>query len=336
MADLVEPFDPERYNAQATVAENLLFGVPTSSALTGRRLAEHPGFRGALDRENLTDDLVAMGARIAETMTEIFRDLPPGHPLFEQFSFIGAEELDEYEAILQRRASGGRAVRRDDATRLLALPLAYIEPRHRLGLIEDGFRDRIVAARPRVRTMLEEAGEPGVEFYDADTVSTAAPLRDNLLFGRVNHNAANAQARVTEAITAVIDELGLRDDVERVGLDHQVGPAGRLLSAPQRAIVSLVRCLVRRPRILVLDGALAPFTEGRARELTGLILESFADRTLLMTLPNDKAGDGFDALIRFRKGKAEVEERRGEPAAGEAPLEEPPERARKRVAGGVS
>ena len=29
MADLVEPFDPERYNDQATVAENLLFGVPT-------------------------------------------------------------------------------------------------------------------------------------------------------------------------------------------------------------------------------------------------------------------------------------------------------------------
>ena len=336
MADLVEPFDPERYTAQATVAENLLFGVPTSSALTGRRLAEHPGFRGALDRENLTADLVEMGARIAETMTEIFRDLPPGHPLFEQFSFIGAEELDEYESIIQRRASGGRAFRWDDATRLLAVPLAYIEPRHRLGLIDDGLRDRLVAARPRVRTMLEEAGDPGVEFYDADKVSTAAPLRDNLLFGRVNHNAADAQARVTEAITAVIDELGLRDDVERVGLDHQVGPAGRLLSAPQRAIVSLVRCLVRRPQILVLDGALAPFTEGRARELTGLILDSFADRTLLMTLPNDKAGEGFDALVRFRKGKAELEERRGEPPAGQAALEEPPERARRLVAGGVS
>ena len=336
MADLVEPLDPERYNAQATVAENLLFGVPTSPALTGRRLAEHPGFRGALDRENLTEDLVAMGARIAETMTEIFRDLPPGHPLFEQFSFIGADDLDEYDGIVRRRASNSRASRREDATRLLALPLAYIEPRHRLGLIDDGLRDRLVAARPRVRAMLEETGDPGVEFYDAEKVSTAAPLRDNLLFGRVNHNAANAQARVTEAITAVIDALGLREDVERVGLDHQVGPAGRLLSAPQRAIVSLVRCLVRRPRILVLDGALAPFTEGRARELTNLVLESFADRTLLMTLPNDRAGEGFDALIRFRRGQAEVEERREEPVAGDTALEEPPERARRLVAGGVS
>ena len=28
MTDLVEPFDPERYNEQATIAENILFGVP--------------------------------------------------------------------------------------------------------------------------------------------------------------------------------------------------------------------------------------------------------------------------------------------------------------------
>jgi hypothetical protein len=55
-----------------------------------------------------------------------------------------------------------------------------------------------------------------------------------------------------------------------------------------------------------------------------------------MTLPNDKAGEGFDALIRFRRGQAEVEERREEPVAGDTALEEPPERARKRVAGGVS
>ena len=122
MADLVEPFDPERYNAKATVAENLLFGVPTSPALTGRRLAEHPGFRGALDREHLSDDLIAMGARIAETMAEIFRGLPPGHPLFEQFSFIGADELTDFEAILRRRS--GRGISRDDGIRLLALPLA--------------------------------------------------------------------------------------------------------------------------------------------------------------------------------------------------------------------
>ena len=95
----------------------------------------------------------------------------------------------------------------------------------------------------------------------------AAPLKDNLLFGRVSYRVANAQARVTEAISTVVTELGLREAVERIGLDHQVGPAGRLLTAQQRASINLVRCLVKRPDILVVDGALAPFDETRARRL---------------------------------------------------------------------
>src|SRR3712207_3545245 len=156
MADLVEPFDPARYNRQATVAENLLFGVPTSRALTGRNLADHAGFREALEREGLSSDLIGMGARIAETMTEIFRGVPPGHPLFEQFSFISADELPEYERILRRRTARGN-VNAEAQTQLIALPLAYIEPRHRLGLLDAALQERIVGARARVREMLERA-----------------------------------------------------------------------------------------------------------------------------------------------------------------------------------
>ncbi|MFD0462045.1 hypothetical protein ACFQY9_09255 [Microvirga aerilata] len=104
MSDLVEPFDPGRYNTQATIAENLLFGVPVSDEFRGRNLAENAQFRSAMDRAGLTDDLVRMGLQIAETMAEIFEGLPPGHSLFEQFSFIGADELTEFGAMLRRQA----------------------------------------------------------------------------------------------------------------------------------------------------------------------------------------------------------------------------------------
>jgi putative ABC transport system ATP-binding protein len=333
MADLVEPFDPARYNAQATVSENLLFGVPTSPALAGRNLAEHPGFREALNRQGLTEDLIAMGARIAETMTEIFRGLPPGHPLFEQFSFIGADELAEFEAIVRQRARRGGTKRKDSATRLLALPLGYIEPRHRLGLLDDALKERFVAARPVVREILERSGDPGVEFYDQERVSAAAPLRDNLLFGRTSHNAASAQARVTEAITAVIEELDLRADVERVGLDHQVGASGRLLSAPQRASVSLARCLIKRPDLFVVDGGLVPLGETRARLVLAMLLELFERASLFVVLPNERELGGFDAIIRIRHGQAEVEPT-GEPDRPPAPDEV--DRREKRVAGAAS
>ncbi len=45
LADLVVPFEPDTYNLQATVGENLLFGVLDRSSMTIRQLAAHPFFK---------------------------------------------------------------------------------------------------------------------------------------------------------------------------------------------------------------------------------------------------------------------------------------------------
>jgi len=307
MADLVEPFDPTRYNSQATIAENLLFGVAISDEFRGRNLAENAQFRSATDRSGLTDDLVQMGLEIAQTMTEIFEGLPPGHSLFEQFSFIGAEELTEFEAILRRHARGEGRLTQEDRTRLLALPLAYIETRHRLGLLDRRLMSRVVEARGLVREVLENSGD-GVEFYDPDRVCAAAPLRDNLLFGRISHQVANARVRVAEAVAAIVRELDLLTDVERIGLDHQVGTAGRLLSPQERASVNLVRCLVKRPDIMVIDGALAPFDEAQAQQLMEVLIGLLDRQSLFMVLPNDRQAGAFDAQMRFRDGQIIINE----------------------------
>ncbi|WP_414471735.1 ABC transporter transmembrane domain-containing protein [Microvirga sp. M2] len=300
MADLVEPFDIDRYNDQATIAENLLFGVPVSEEFVGRNLADNPRFRSAIDRAGLTDKLTEMGLQIAETMTEIFQGLPPGHSLFAQFSFIGADELPEFQATLRRLARGGSGLRQEERTRLLALPLAYIEARHRLGLLDDELRRRIVEARSFVRDTLEKDDATGVEFYDPEGICMAAPLRDNLLFGRVNYQVADARHRVAEAIAAVVRELDLLEDVERIGLDHEVGAAGRLLSPQERASINLVRCLVKRPDILVIDGALAPFDEERAERILRALLAYLEQQSLFMVLSNDRQAGAFDVQMRFQ------------------------------------
>src|SRR3712207_4369681 len=125
-------------------------------------------------------------------------------------------------------------------------------------------------------------------------------------------------------MSAVITELGLRDSVERIGLDHKVGPAGRLLTAQQRASVNLVRCLVKRPDLLVIDGALAPFDENRSARLKQLLIESSQGRALFMVLPNDRDVDGFDRLMRFQRGSVQLEAANGAPQA-------PPAAERKRA-----
>jgi putative ABC transport system ATP-binding protein len=308
MSALVEQFDPEGYNRQTTVGENLLFGVPVGPAFAGRGLAANPLMRKVLDAEHLTTELIRLGAEIAATMTEIFRDLPPGHSLFEQFSFIAADDVPEYEDIVRRWSMrGAQAMGQDDRTRLIALPLDYIEPRHRLGLLDDTMRTRIVAARHRFRKALSgSVWEKSLELYDPEHVCYAAPLRDNLLFGRIAHGVADAQARVTALGAAVIEELHLRRDVERVGLDYQIGPAGRLLSPLQRSSVYLARCLAKNPDVLVVDGVFVAWGDSQATRLLAALRERLRDRTLLAVLRDEAAADGFDAVIRFEGAKVVV------------------------------
>jgi len=315
LENLVEPFDPGRYNAQASIGENLLFGVAVGPAFTGRGRAVNPVVRKALDRGALMDDLVAIGARITETMTEIFRDLPPGHPLFEQFSFIDADELPEFEDILRHVAAKGlKALNSEDRARLLALALDYIEPRHRLGLLDDRLRQAIVAARVIFRTALDgSVWARQLDLYDPESVCDAAPLRENLLFGRIAHGIADAQSRVMRVVSAVVDELGLREEVEKVGLGFQVGPGGRLLAPHQRAGVNLVRCLVKKPDIFILDGGLAAYGEEQARHIREGLLATFENRCFVAVLRDEEQAEGFDALIVFDGARAEL---RRSPAAG--------------------
>lgn len=310
---LVEPFDVAHYSRQSTIAENILFGVPRHGAISAAALAGDERLREALDAEHLTDRLVDLGVLAAREMIEIFVDLPPGHPLFEQFSFIAADELPAFEALLRRvQARGPRSLKAEERTRALSLALGYVEPRHRLGLLDKDLMDRIVKARARYRRIAGNGGD--IAFYDPDTISAAAPLKDNLLFGRTAHDVADAERTVIAEITAVINELSLRDAVERVGLDYHVGPAGRNLAPHQRARVNIARCLVRRPDILVLDGATAAIGEPGGQEVVRKMLDGRDGRTLIAVVNDSKLAEMFDETIvidqpgREDQGQAKADE----------------------------
>lgn len=308
MESLVEYFDPACFNTQASVGENLLFGASVGAAFAGRGRAANPLVRRVLDQEELTADFIRLGLRISETMTEIFRDVPPGHPLFEQFSFIAADDLPDYEDILRRwSARGARGLTAEDHGRLLALPFDYIEPRHRLGLLDDELRQRIVVARGRLRQALPRTiWERELEPYDPERLCAAAPMRDNFLFGRVAHRIADAAARITKVGAEVVDELGLREAIMRVGLDYQVGPAGRLLTAPQRASVNLVRGLVKQPDILVLDGALVAFSDAQAQQILADILDDYRSRCLVAVVRDEAQAQAFDIVVHFDGKRARM------------------------------
>jgi putative ABC transport system ATP-binding protein len=301
---LIEPFDPTRYNRNATVGENLLFGVPIGDTFADRNLAANVFMRSIIEAERLTRPLVDMGMSIAETMLEIFAGLPGDHFLFEQFSFISHDDLPLYEETVARLKT-----RRDgppsavDLQRIVRLPLGYIEPRHRLGLLTPDLEAKIVRARKSFMDLLPPSMRDSVEFYDPAAFCRAAPVRDNLLFGRITYGVAGANERVLTTVRRVAQDLGLTTDIYRIGLDYQAGHGGRLLFPAQRVSVSLARALIKRPDILIINDALAAFGELDAEALLGKIRDALAGRTLIVTTRDRDAAGDYDTVIEFDGGR---------------------------------
>jgi putative ABC transport system ATP-binding protein len=300
---LVEPFDPQRFNSNATIGENLLFGEPVGDMFAQSNLAANTYVRQVIDSDGLASTLLAIGIRLAEMMLEMFAGVPPGNPLYERFSFIAAGDLPGLQDVVNRAKSPRRSETSDDRDKLISLALGYIEPRHRLGLLDDATRAAIVEGRAKLRAIIVKSAAGAVEFYDPASYCSAAPVRDNLLFGRIAFGIANAQETVSEMIKWALSESGLLDTVYRIGLDYQVGSHGRLLFPRQRAAVDLARCLVKNPRILILDDALRAFPGMEATVILKDLINELRSRILITALPGMDDAYRPELKVIFDKGR---------------------------------
>ena len=302
--NLVIRFDPERYNGNATLAENLLFGTPRKPEFAASALAHNALVTQALTETGLLDRVLDMGAGIARTMVEIFADLPAGHPFFDQFSFIDADDLPDFGNLVGKLDKHGTSAL-DEAERLALrrLPFDYVEARHRLALVDPDVEAMVVAARKRIAERLAESDPDAIALYRPDAYNATASLQDNILFGRLAYGQARAEEIVGRAVTEVLDQLGLRATVIEVGLDYEVGIGGNRLSAAQRQKIGLGRALLKRPDILIVNDALAVLDGGSQARLLRRVLERRKGRGVIWTLQRPEAAENFDRVLVMDEGR---------------------------------
>lgn len=308
ITNLVETYDADRFNGNATVAENLLFGTPIGPAFEFEALAGNAYVQSVLAKVGLIDDLVEAGREVAETMIELFADLPPGHEFFEQFSFIGANDLPEFSAVLARVGKGGTAaLTKDDRSRLLSLPLKLVAARHRLDVLDDRMKERLLEARRVFRTDLPPEAREQIEFFDADRYNAAASVQDNILFGKIAYGEGDAIARVPAVLAEVIDALSLRQTVIEVGLDYQVGTGGTRLSVAQRQKAAIVRALLKRPDFVILNEATSALDGPAQMTVMRGLKEELADRGILWVLHRASLARNFDRILVMSGSKLQEE-----------------------------
>ncbi|MET0532363.1 MAG: ABC transporter ATP-binding protein [Microvirga sp.] len=300
----VDPFNVERYNRYATIGENLLFGKPVGDTFREDRLADHPFVRAILEANELTKPMAQIGLSIATSMVEIFAEVPDGHPLFERFSFFTASDRAYFQDLVERQSVQRRPGR--DQERLIGLALRYNESRHRLGFLDEALETKILVARADFARMLPVSLRPAIEFYNEASFCTAASVQDNLLFGRIAADQAGAAESVQGVIHRVLTARGLDGEVSRIGLGLPVDVQGDDLSLSEIAAVDLVRCLVRRPSVLVVQRALDGLPGPAADKLVASLRRSLVGRGLVLVTPAiSPAMDHppFDAVIQFERGE---------------------------------
>lgn len=304
---LVVPFEFDAYNPQATVGENLLFGTLKRPQMTNRKLAAHPYFQQLFTQTGLNTDLYDMGLEIAENAVELFTDLPPDHPFFQQLTFMTPEDIPTYEALLQKlNGKGFSAASPDERAAIIRLSFSYIEPRHRFGLLTQTLMEKIVTTRIKFYENIPADLAEVIERYDPERFTASATLMDNVLFGRIAHQQANAPERVHSIMYDVFERLGMQDSVLSIGLDFDVGSGGKRLTNVQRQKLNLGRALLKRADYIICNRPLPALDHRIQDQILRSILTELDRSTdkpaLIWVLSNPNFAELFDRVLVFNHG----------------------------------
>ena len=300
---MVETFDRTTYISNASVAENILFGTPIGDYFAVDRLGENEYLLRIISDAGLTREFLGKGRKLAAIMADIFRDLAPGHEFFERFSFIRSEDLPAFDAILRKAEFGLDALNVDDGAKLMALPFKLVEAQHHVGLIDETFKQRILAARSAFARDLPHDLRNSVQFFDVNAYNAASSVAENVLFGKIAAAKAGRADLTNLLLTDVIEDLGLRQDVLELGLDYDVGVGGAKLSAVQRQKVALARCLLKRPDLLILNDALSPLEPAAQDAVFANIRNEMAGRSLILFETGDGRASALDRVMVMENGK---------------------------------
>jgi putative ABC transport system ATP-binding protein len=315
-AGLIEPFERDHYLENATLGENLIFGVPLVPEFEGPALARNALVRRVLHEVELEDELLALGWEAWRSLSELFGGLPPHHPFFANFSPLRPEDLPVYR---QRLGSGEGALpvklTRERRNLLLGLALNLAPARDRLVDLPEQVSGKLMRARQLFAAKLPAAAADAVAFFEPGRYLATLSVRDNLIFGRIVAKHGRASERLNELITWVADDGGFREQVITAGFDYTVGIGGTQLTPQQREKLLLAAALLKRERarLLVADAPTGDLERSAARRILQRLLDAYRGCTVVCALEDPGLAALFERTVVLSRGRVSADSPSAEP-----------------------
>ena len=303
----IEHFDITRYNPQASIWENLLFGeLPSDKA--GGQILRSDYATAILDGMGLRAKFFDLGYEMAATILEF---LGEGHEaddtLFARLPFLQAEDIPVLREVVPRTHIGGvDDASPEDQLVLLRMSMYYSEPVIRMGRLTPELMAQIVEARGQLAQKMPADLKPLITLYDAATYNDAARVIDNILFGKLGRTNPEITRRLVETISAYLAEYGIENDILQLGLAEDIGIGGRRLNQAQRQKLSLARALMRDSEYYVFNKTLS-VVDPRQHETivneTMRALQRHRDKpAVIWVLSNSRMAGHFERVVLFDRG----------------------------------
>ncbi len=166
-----------------------------------------------------------------------------------------------------------------------------------LGRVNDPDEGRILIDGIDLRDLKLSTLRQAVVYVPQESLLFSMPLRNNIILG--------APQTPDPQIHHAMDQARLSNDLPQLpkGLDSMVGERGTTLSGGQKQRTAIARALVRDPRVLLLDDALASIDMKTASEILRELRQTRTQRTCVIVTQRLSAVQDADQIVVLDHGK---------------------------------
>ncbi len=258
----------------------------------------NPWYITVLSQQRLLDIALTIGRQAGTNLLSMYDDGTLSPALAEGFGLSDEERVDRMRQTLDSYIDDDHLTE-DCRCLLVSLFLQVVPGQHHFVSINNRLSTQLLQARREFRAGLPEALRDGVCHFDPDHYHPNLTVLDNLLFGRVSAEDPDTRRRVAEQVEMVIDELSLRDDLNLLLGESQVGISGSRLPQVAKHNISLVRNLIKRPDVLVFHDALGAYDISVRHTILARIRELLPEATIVWIASDVPDEAQFDEIFRF-------------------------------------